>query len=148
MLRMFILSLAALGLSSPIFAHPVPSDTSKPVTKITKPQLPTPDEISEVLEQMPDMNAIMGGMMEIVKDDKFKDQMENSAKAFKKRMDEEDVFEKGADGMPDFNKIFEVMLRTFSDEEAMGGMLETMTGLAEAMEEIVPEDLKKTAPKP
>ena len=148
MFRTFFLTMATISLSSTAFAHPDPSDAPKPTTTITKPQLPSADEISQIIEQMPDMNALMGGMMGIIKDEKFKDQMESSAKAFKKRMDTEGVFEKGADGMPDFNKALEVMLGTFSDEEAMGGMLETITGLAEAMEEIIPEDAKKTVPKP
>jgi len=142
-----LLSVTALGFSSAAFAHPEP-DAPKSATKITKPQLPSKAEINEALKQMPDMNAIMGGMMNVMKDEKFKDQMESSAKAFSKRMDAEDVFKKDADGMPDFNKAFEVMLGTFSDEEAMGGMLETMMGLAEAMEEHIPEDRKKAAPKP
>jgi len=148
MFRMFILSMAAFGLSSTAFAHPDPAETPEPKAQLSKPQLPSPEEITQAIEQMPDMNALMGGMMGIMKDEKFKDQMESSAKAFKKRMDTEGVFEKGADGMPDFNKAFEVMLGTFSDEEAMGGMLDTMTGLAEAMEGIIPEEAKEAAPKP
>jgi len=148
MFRTFILSAAALGLFSTAFAHPDPVEAPQPSAKITKPQLPSQAEINQALEQMPDMNALMGGMMKVMKDEKFKDQMESSAKAFSKRMDAEDVFKKGADGMPDFNKAFEVMLGTFSDEKAMGGMLETMMGLAEAMDDVLPEEAKKAVPKP
>jgi len=149
MFRAFLLSLAALGLSTTAFAHPEPSEkTSKAATKLTKPQLPSKAEINKALEQMPDMNAIMGDMMGMMQDEKFKDQMESSAKAFSKRMDAEDVFKAGPDGMPDFNKAFEVMLGTFSDEKAMGGMMETMMGLAQAMEKHIPEDAKKVAPNP
>ena len=148
MFRTFILSAAAVGLSSTAFAHPDPVDAPQPSAKITKPQLPSQAEINQALEQMPDMNALMGGMMKVMKDEKFKDQMESSAKAFSKRMDAEDVFKKGTDGMPDFNKAFEVMLGTFSDEKAMGGMLETMMGLTEAMEDVLPEEAIKAVPKP
>jgi len=83
MLRTFILSVAALGLSSTAFAHPDPvADDPQPSSKITKPQLPTQAEINKALDQMPDMNALMGGMMTVIKDEKFKDQMESSAKAY------------------------------------------------------------------
>ena len=40
------------------------------------------------------------------------------------------------------------MLGAFSDEEAMGGMMDTMMGLAETMEKHIPETAKKAAPNP
>lgn len=146
-----LISVAVFGMTSAAFAHPDPVETPKSSAKsvkMVKPELPSQADIQDALKQMPDMNAIMGGMMTVMKDEKFKDQMESSAKAFSKRMDAEDVFKKGPDGMPDFNKAFEVMLGTFSDEEAMGGMLETMMGLAEAMEEHIPQEAKKAVPIP
>ena len=149
MFRTFILSLTALSLSSIAHAHPDP-EASAPQTpqKITKPQLPTQAEIQDVLEQMPDMNAIMGDMMGLMKDEKFKDTMKKSAKAFTEKMDKDDVFKTGPDGLPDFNKAFGAMLGVFSDEEAMGGMMDTMMGLAETMEKHIPETAKKAAPNP
>lgn len=148
MFRTFVISIAALGLSSTAFAHPDPTDAPKPTAKVIKPQLPSQADIQDALQKMPDMNALMGGMMSVMKDEKFKDQMESSAKALSKRMDGQDVFKKGPDGMPDFNKAFELMLGTFSDEDAMGGMLETMMDLAEAMEDHIPAEAKKAVPKP
>ena len=149
MFRTFILSLTALGLSSVAHAHPDP-EVSAPQTpeKITKPQLPTQAEIQNALEQMPDMNAIMGDMKGLVKDEKFQNTMKKSAKAFTDKMDKDDVFKTGPDGLPDFNKAFGAMLGAFSDEEAMGGMIDTMMGLAETMEKHIPQDAKKAAPKP
>ena len=63
-------------------------------------------------------------------------------------MDKDDVFKTGPDGLPDFNKAFGAMLGAFSDEEAMGGMMDTMMGLAETMEKHIPETAKKAAPNP
>ena len=150
MFRTFLFSVAALAMSATMssvaFAHPEP-ETEAPQT-ITKPQLPTQAEINEALEQMPDMNAIMGDMMGLVKDEGFQEKMKSSGKAFAEKMKKDDVFETGPDGMPDFNKAFAAMLTTFSDEEAMGGMLETVMDLAETMEKHIPEDAKKAAPKP
>ena len=156
MFRIILLSTAALALSSTAFAHPEP-ETNTPEVKaqktqqLIKPQLPSQAEISEALEQMPDMNAIMGDMMGMMKDEKFRGQMEETAKGFAEKMDAEDVFKKGPDGMPDFNKAFASMLGTFSDEETMGGMMGmmgSMMELAETMEKHIPEDAKKAAPKP
>lgn len=146
MFRTLLLTAAALAIPTAAFAHPEP-ETEAPQT-ITKPQLPTQAELEKALEQMPDMNAIMGDMMGLMKDEEFQGKMKNSAKVFADKMDKEDVFQKGPDGMPDFNKAFATMLTTFSDEQAMGGMLETMMDMAQTMEKHIPEDAKKAAPTP
>lgn len=140
MFRTLMISAALLGISSPSWAHPEPQEPAKSIT--AKPQLPSQTEIQDALKQMPDMNAIMGEMMGLMKDEKFRANMERSADSFAKRFEAEDVFKTDADGMPDFNKAFAVMLGAFSDEEAMGGMMDTMMGLAETMEKHVPETAK------
>lgn len=153
MFRTLTLTLAISGfsmmaLSSTALAHPDPeSDTSKSVAKMERPQLPSKTEIQDAIKQMPDMNAIMGDMMGIMKDERFRDNMESSARAFGNRLERSGALEKGADGMPDFNSAFAVMMETFSDEKAMGGMLDTMMGLANAMEKHVPETATKPARK-
>ena len=93
---------------------------------------------------MPDMNAIMGDMVGLMKDESFRENMESSARAFGDRLERSGALETGKDGLPDFNNAFAVMLETFSDEKAMGGMLDTMMGLTEAMEKHAPE-MTKTA---
>ncbi len=152
MFRTLVLSIAMVALSSTAFAHPEPeaqsSEAQSPKTQhITKPALPSQAEINAALEKMPDMNAIMGDMMSLVKDESFREKMETSAKGFTDKIDT-DAFKKGPDGMPDFNKAFASMLGSFSDEEAMGGMLDTMMDLAQTMEKHIPEDATKAAPKP
>lgn len=153
MFRTLLLSAAALSLSSAAFAHPEPeaqavkTDTVK-AQPFTKPQLPSQADIQDALKQMPNMNAIMGDMMGLMQDEKFKNNMEKSAKVFSEKMDKEDVFKAGPDGMPDFNKAFASMLGAFSDEEAMGGMVDTLMELAETMEKHIPEGSKTAVPKP
>ncbi|WP_026942294.1 hypothetical protein [Hellea balneolensis] len=151
MYRFIVPTLTALLLSSGAMAHPDPKtdvNTQAPVklSDIT-PRLPDPSEIQEALKQMPDMNATMGEMMGIMKDERFRDNMENSARAFGDRLEDSGALETGKDGMPDFNNAFAVMLETFSDEEAMGGMMETMMGLAGTMEKHMPETAVKPALK-
>lgn len=144
MLRALTLSLGFLGASSAAMAHPEPEPTApKSVTMMERPQLPSKTEIQEAIKQMPDMNAIMGDMMGIMKDERFRDNMESSARTFGDRLERSGALETGENGLPDFNSAFAVMLETFSDEEAMGSMMDTMMGLAAAMEKHVPETVKK-----
>lgn len=159
MLRILTLALAFSGFSTLAAAHPDPhsetkAEAPKSITKMERPQLPSKTEIQEAIKQMPDMNAIMGDMMGMMKDERFRENMESSAQAFGKRLERSDALKTGKDGLPDFNNAFAAMLESFSDEKAMGGMLDTMMGLASAMEKHVPEKTKtaknsapKTAPK-
>ncbi len=145
MLRILTSALALTALSTAAMAHPEPETSApKSIAKMEKPQLPSKAEIQDAIKQMPDMTAVMGDMMGIMKDERFRDNMESSARAFGDRLENSGALESGANGMPDFNSAFAVMLETFSDEEAMGGMMDTMMGLAQAMEKHAPE-MTKTA---
>lgn len=146
MLRALSLALVITGTSAAAMAHPEPDTTApKSISKMERPQLPSKSEIQDAIKQMPDMNAIMGEMMVIMKDERFRENMESSARAFGDRLERSGALETGDNGMPDFNSAFAVMLKTFSDEDAMGGMMDTMMGLAEAMEKHAPETTE-TAP--
>lgn len=151
MLRILTAALALTAMSTAAMAHPEPETTApKSIAKMEKPQLPSKAEIQDAIKQMPDMNAIMGDMMGLMKDESFRENMESSARAFKGRLENSGALETGINGMPDFNSAFAVMLETFSDEEAMGGMMDTMMGLATAMEKHAPEvakSAKNHAPK-
>lgn len=143
MLRILTVALAFSALSTTAMAHPEPeSKTPKSITKMERPQLPSKTEIQDAIKQMPDMNAIMGDMMGLMKDERFRENMEKSARAFGDRLERSGALETGKNDMPDFNRAFAVMLEAFSDEEAMGGMLDTMMGLAETMEKHAPEGTK------
>lgn len=152
MLRGLSIALAFSAFSTSAMAHselhPEPATRApksiapKTIKKLERPQLPSKTEIQEAITQMPDMNAIMGDMMGIMKDERFRDNMEHSARAFGDRLERSGALEAGENGMPDFNNAFAVMLQTFSDEEAMGGMMDTMMGFAQAMEKHAPEAAK------
>jgi len=148
MLRIITLALAVSAFSTAAFAHPEPETKApKSITKMERPQLPSKTKIQDALKQMPDMNAVMGDMIGIMKDERFRGNMESSARAFGDRLERSGALETGENGLPDFNNAFAVMLETFSDEEAMGGMLDTMMGLAQTMEKHAPATVK-TAKKP
>ena len=109
------------------------------MSDMATPQLPSKAKIQDAIKQMPDMTAMMGDMMVLMKDEKFRDNMKSSAQAFGDRLEDSGVLDTGANGMPDMNEALAVLMETFSDEEAMGGMLETMMGVATAMEKHIPE---------
>jgi len=84
MFRTALIALAFTGFSSLAAAHPEPEapDTVKPAKKITTPQLPTQGEIEDILENMPDFNAIMGDMMGVMQDEKLQTKLKSTAKTF------------------------------------------------------------------
>jgi len=149
MLRAISLTLALCSFSTAAMAHPEPSTTApKSIAKMERPQLPSKAEIQDAIKQMPDMNAVMGDMIGLMKDERFRSDMESSARAFGDRLERSGALEAGENGIPDLNNAFAVMLETFSDEEAMGGMMDTMMGLAAAMEKHAPPAAaKKPAPR-
>ena len=155
MLRAMLITTSALFsaalIAAPASAHPEPAPKAavkkvKPAIKIEDIKLPTQGEIDTMVKNMPDMNAIMGQMMTVMKDPNLRKGMEKSGKAFAKKMENSGALEPtGPDGMPDFNKAFGAMLSLMNDENAMGGMLETLGTMAEGMEGIeqhIPEAAK------
>ena len=157
MLRVLILTtstlLSAALIAPAALAHPdepaantATAKTAKKAVKVQDIKLPTQAEIDTMVKHMPDMNAIMGQMMTVMKDPELRKGMERSGKAFADKMDSSGVMEPtGPDGLPDFNKAFGAMLSMMSDEEAMGGMLSTLGAMAEGLEGIeqhIPEQPK------
>jgi hypothetical protein len=157
MIRTFFLTtsviLSAAIIAPAASAHPEPAPAvkidKKSVTKIEDIKLPTQAEIKQLQKNMPDMNAIMGQMMTVMKDPELREGMEKSGKTFAKKLEKSGAMEPtGPDGLPDFNKAFGAMLSLMGDEDAMGGMLESLGAMAEGLEGIeqhIPESAK--APK-
>ena len=151
MIRTFFLTtsviLSAAIIAPAASAHPEPAPAvkidKKSVTKIEDIKLPTQAEIKQLQKNMPDMNAIM------MKDPELREGMEKSGKTFAKKLEKSGAMEPtGPDGLPDFNKAFGAMLSLMGDEDAMGGMLESLGAMAEGLEGIeqhIPESAK--APK-
>jgi len=146
MLRATFITATALTSAALIVptaaAHPEPANkavtqTAKKPVKIDDIKLPSQSDIDTMVKNMPDMNAIMGQMMTVMKDPELRKNMERSGKAFADKLDSSGAMAPtGKDGMPDFNKAFGAMLSLMSDENAMGGMLETLGTMAEGMEGI------------
>lgn len=148
----FALCAAAIPAFAAAHPEPAPSKTAvkaasqTPTQALKDIQLPTQAEIDTLLKNMPDMNAVMGQMMTVMKDPALKDSMQRSGKAFTQRLESSGALEPtGPDGMPDFNKAFGAMLSIMSDQEAMEGMLGALGAMAEGLEGIekhIPEASK------
>jgi len=146
MLRTSIMFFAALALSFPVLAHPEPDASTKqsPKTLTAKPTLPSQAELQKALAELPDMNAIMGDMLSIVKDETLHNQMKRTGETFAKRIENSGALEMRDDnGLPDFNAAFGVMISMIGEEDGFGAMLDTMTSMAEQMERVTETHIPK-----
>jgi hypothetical protein len=151
-----VFSAALLPTAALAGAHPEPKPavkaqaakpdarSTKAPTKLEDIKLPTQAEINDMVNSLPDMNAVMGQMMTVMKDPDIRANMEKSGKAFAKRMESSGALKtSGPDDLPDFNKAFEAMLGMMGDQEAMGGLLSSMGAMAEGL-----EGIEKHLPEP
>ena len=104
-------------------------------------KLPTETEIEEMQAQMPDLNAMMAGMMKLATDEDMKKGMVKSADRLREKFDNMDFETKN--GTPDLNAMMSMMIGMMGDEEMLGGMLEAIEPIAEIMEDTVAEMDKK-----
>jgi len=112
MLRSLFALFAFSGLALSASAHPgeatpaVNSD-SQPSSALTSDivsTLPTDAEIRDILAQMPDMNALMGDMLKIMKDENMQAQLKSTATAFRQKLKSTPEFtQRDANGLPDIN---------------------------------------------
>jgi len=133
-------------LAPPALAHPepeAPKVKAKAPTDIKDIKLPTQAEIKAMQEAMPDMNALMGGMMEIMKDEKLQSSLRAASKTMAGKMADVDMT-KGENGLPDMNAMMGAMLSMMGDEAVMGDMLSALAPMAEQMETLA----KEAAPSP
>lgn len=145
------LTALSLTLSPCAMAHPetetpkkeAPKSSAKAPTDIKDIKLPSAAEIKAMHAQMPDMNALMGGMMEIMKDEKLQSSLRSASKTMAKKMGDVDM-SKGENGLPDMNAMMGAMLSMMSDEEGMGAMLSALKPLAIEMEALAKEAAPQT----
>ena len=102
-------------------------------------QLPSASEIENIMADMPDLNLLMGGMMEMMSDPKMQSTMKRAGKTLEQKMQSSGAMKTQANGLPDMNAAMGAMLSMLSDEETMGSMMEMVGGMAEMLEEHVPE---------
>ncbi|NNC38246.1 MAG: hypothetical protein EX271_00250 [Acidimicrobiales bacterium] len=108
-------------------------------------ELPTEADIKEMQAQMPDLNALIMGMMKLAADDDMIKGMAKSADQLKSKLDFEGFETK--DGMPDLNAMMSTMIALMGDEELVVGMIDAIEPIAELMEDTAADLEKKRALK-
>ena len=103
--------------------------------------LPTESEIEQMIDELPDLNGLMDGMLAISQDEDLLNSLEETGKKMAKTFEKFEEMELRDNGMPDLNLMMETMLRTLSDEDVMGEMLDVVTELQDAIEENFDESL-------
>jgi len=116
-------------------------DVKKKKTDLSDLKLPSNAEIEKIIEDMPDLNKLMDGMMAIAQDEDLMSSLENAGEKMAKNFEKLGDMEMRDNGMPDMNAMMGTMLRTFSDEEVMGEMLGVVEELKEVVEENFDEEL-------
>lgn len=157
MLKVTLASFILMSIALPAFAHPDPKPVAPVAKTATKTlnniQMPSRVELEAAREAMPDLNGLMGDMMGMMKDKDFTSKMENTAKVFGEQIEKSGALNTtSANGMPDFNALMDTMFAVMGNEDAMGGMLESLTDMASTLEQSVekhvPKTIEKTVPKP
>ena len=139
-MRILALSLAApLIFAGTAFAHPEKSET-KPVTDISKIELPTQAEIDDMLADMPDFNALIDDLIALATDEDVQARFEAAGDKMSQKLEKSGAFETDENGMPDFNAMMGVMMSMMAKDGPMEDILETVENIQTVMEKHVDED--------
>ena len=139
-MRILALSLAApLIFAGTALAHPEKSDP-KPAKDISEIELPTQQEIDEILADLPDFNAIMGDFIALAKDDEVQARFEAAGEKMSRKLEKSRAFETDENGLPDFNAMMGVMMSMMAKDGPMEDLLETAQDIQAVMEKHVDED--------
>jgi len=144
-MRILSTSLIALSfLAAPAFAsaHEVKSKPDIDLS-ISDLKLPSEAEIDKIMDQMPDLNALMDGFLAIAQDEDLHKSLEDAGDKLSTKMEKLSDIETRDNGMPDLNLLMETMLKTFSDDDVMGEMLGVVGELQKSVEENIDVEMLK-----
>ena len=97
-------------------------------------QLPTEAEIEEMLSDLPDMNKMMTGVMDIAQDPETMETLERVGTRLEERFSSLELnVEEGE--VPDFNHMMEEIMGLASDRETIGDVLGLMFQVVDVVEE-------------
>ena len=141
-MRFFVLSAAALTmLSAPAFAHPEHTEASKPSAEI---KLPSKAEIEKAIDEMPDLNAILGDLITLANKSDLPKRMERTGETLKKDLNVSGALGPDRNGLPDIKLTLKILANVLSDEDVTEGLSETMAGLQTIMEKHMKESQSET----
>ena len=132
---MRLLSSAFVTLSflvTPVMANAHDLTKKKSLSDL---KLPTEAEIEDIIDEMPDFNGLMNGLLKVVQDEDVMSSLERAGEKLSKKMETFEDIPEQENGLPDLNNLMATMLRTFSDEDFMGDMMDVVTTLQDSVEE-------------
>jgi len=144
-MRFLSTSLIAISfLVAPVFAsaHEVKSKPDIDLS-ISDLKLPSEAEIDKIMDQVPDLNALMDGFLAIAQDEDLHKSLEDAGDKLSTKMEKLSDIETRDNGMPDLNLLMETMLKTFSDDDVMGEMLGVVGELQKSVEENIDVEMLK-----
>lgn len=152
-MRFLTLLLPLTLLSTPALAHPPKADdapktleqalSSKSDGSSLKDVLPSEAAIEEMIEDLPDFNHLMDGLLEIAQNEDVRAQFSDKAAHMKDQIEKSGAMKPRDNGLPDFNAGLAVLLRSLSDDEGLGGMIEALESVGDELETVVQESLDK-----
>ena len=138
--KMTIAMVIAIGVNSAAFAK---SETQKPANDTSLEQairdieLPSEEQINNMIERLPDMNALMGDMINIAKNEAMQDSFKSSAQQLKDAIKASDIMDKrDANGLPDFNALLATMMQLSTDEAVMGELRDGLAIMAQDFDDL------------
>ena len=153
-MRYFSLLLPFMLIAAPATAHPPKvKDAPKSLEQALsarnnnglslKDSLPSDEKIEEMIAELPDFNHLLDGLIEIAQDEDIREKFADSAAHMKSELDKSGALETRDNGLPDINAGLAVLLRSLSDEEGIGGMLDALEGVGDELETVMKESLDK-----
>lgn len=144
-MRSLYLSIAALAaFSSPAMAHPEHSEAPKPVPDAA---FPSKADLEKAIDDMPDINAILGDLIVIVSQSDLPRQMERTGETLKKDLKDSGALEPDRNGLPDIKLTLKTVMNAFMDEGVSESLLETGKEMQAVIEKHAPAQAEtKKAP--
>lgn len=154
-MRLFTVLLPLAFFAAPLSAQASPPETpAKTLEEVLsapsdsdglnlKDKLPSRDQIEGIIEDLPDFNHLMDGLMEIAQDEKIRGRLAESADHMKSEFEKSGALEPRENGLPDFNAGLAVLLRSLSDKDGIGGMLDVLEEVGGELETVMQESIDK-----
>ena len=120
------ISLVCIGL-------PAAAEEDPRVTEALK-GLPTEAEINQMMSEMPDLNRLVSGMIDIAQDEDTQATFDRLGNRMKERFDPESFKQTDSD-LPDFNAMMDSVAGLAADRESMADILTLAFRMQDVLED-------------
>jgi hypothetical protein len=102
--------------------------------------MPTEQQVDEMMTEMPDITALLGGLMQIASDDDTRATLERVGTKLQNRLDGLDLEADIENGeIPDINGLIGEMMKLPADREMMGDLLGLAFEVKDVIDDAMPE---------